>query len=81
MKNDTKIEEESICYFKIDMRIFTNFDLSTWKSEKFTLTKVYNFELKRYRGLMFNGTEDWCKIWGKTDLNFQKLHEELGKFA
>ena len=35
MKNDTKIEEELACRFKIDMRNFTNFDLSTRKSEKF----------------------------------------------
>ena len=35
MKNDTKIEEELTCRFKIDMRKFTNFDLSTRKSKKF----------------------------------------------
>ena len=29
MKNDTKIEEELTCRFKIDMRNFTNFDQST----------------------------------------------------
>ena len=37
MKNDTKFEEELTCQFKIDMRNLTNFDLSTQKSEKFTL--------------------------------------------
>ena len=35
MKNDTKIEEELTCRFKIDMRNFTNFDPSTRKSKKF----------------------------------------------
>ena len=35
MKNDTKIEEELTCRFKIDMRNFTNFDHSTRKSKKF----------------------------------------------
>ena len=35
MKNDTKIEEEMTCRFKIDMRNFTNFDLSIRKSKKF----------------------------------------------
>ena len=35
MKNDTKIEEELTCRFKIDMRNFTNFDPSTQKSKKF----------------------------------------------
>ena len=34
MMNDTKIEEELTCRFKIDMRKFTNFDLSTRKSKK-----------------------------------------------
>ena len=39
------------------------------------------FELKNYRGVMFDGTEDWCKIWNKTDLCFLKWHEEFGKFS
>ena len=34
MKNDTKIEQELTCSFKIDMRNFTNFDPSTQKSKK-----------------------------------------------
>ena len=37
MKNDTKIEQEMICRFKIDMRNKTNFDPSTQKSPKFAL--------------------------------------------
>ena len=37
MKNNTKIEEELICYFKIDMRNMTNFDPSTRKSLKLAL--------------------------------------------
>ena len=37
MKNDAKFEEELTCQFKIDMRNLTNFDLSTWKSQKFAL--------------------------------------------
>ena len=46
MKNDTKIEEELTCRFKIDMRNFTNFDPSTQKSKKIVfywllVTKVY----------------------------------------
>ena len=31
MKNDTKLEEEMTCRFKIDVRNLTNFDLSTQK--------------------------------------------------
>ena len=36
-KNDTKIEEELTCRFKIDMRNLTNFDSSTQKSKKIAL--------------------------------------------
>ena len=35
MKNDTNIELEMTCRFKIDMRNFTNFDPTTQKSKKF----------------------------------------------
>ena len=35
MNNNTKIEQELTCRFKIDMRNFTNFDPSTRKSKKF----------------------------------------------
>ena len=55
------------------------------------ISKIYNllgclwpkyimFELKMYRGVMFDGTEDWCKTWRETDFYFQKWHEEFGKF-
>ena len=30
---------------------------------------------------MFDGNEDWFKIWRKTDLGFQKWHEKFGKFS
>ena len=37
MKNDTKLEEELTCQFKIDMRNLTSFDPRTRKSQKFAL--------------------------------------------
>ena len=37
------------------------------------------FDLKKYRGVIFHETEEWCKIWRKTDLWFGKRHEEYGK--
>ena len=73
MKNDTKIEEELTCRFKIDMRNWMNFDPST-------RPKYIMLELKKYRGVIFHDTEEWCKIWRKTDLWFGKWHEEFGKF-
>ena len=39
------------------------------------------FELKKYRGVIFHGTEEWCKIRRKTDLWFEKWHEKFGKFS
>ena len=37
MKRDAKFGEESTCRFKIDVRNLRNFDLSTQKSQKFSL--------------------------------------------
>ena len=37
MNNDAKFKEELSCKFKINMKNLTNFDLSTQKSQKFTL--------------------------------------------
>ena len=39
------------------------------------------FELRKYRGVIFHDTEEWCKIWRKTNLRFRKRHEEYGKFS
>ena len=62
-KNDTKIEEELTRQFKIDLRNLTNFDMCTLKNLKnlhfngLLLTKVYiMFQLKKYRGVIFDGT-------------------------
>ena len=30
---------------------------------------------------MFDGTEDWYKIWRKVDLYFPKWHEYFGNFS
>ena len=39
--------------------------------------KYIMLELRKYRGVMFDDTQDWCKIWRKTDECFQKRHEEF----
>ena len=84
--SDANFGEELTCSFKIDMRNLTLFDPSTRKSQKIILMgffwpKNIMLELKKYRGVLFDRTEDWCKIWRKTDLCFQKWHEELSKFS
>ena len=43
--------------------------------------KYLMFDLKKYRGVIFHGTEGWCKILRKTDLWFGKWHKEYGKFS
>ena len=35
--------------------------------------KYLMFQLKKYRGVMFDCTQDWYKVWRKTGLCFQKL--------
>ena len=40
-------------------------------------SKYIMFKLKKYRGVVFDDTEDWCKIWRKTGLCFLKWHEEF----
>ena len=37
------------------------------------------FEPKNYRGVMCHNTEEWWKIWGRTDLYFEKWHEDFGE--
>ena len=33
--------------------------------------------MKKYRKVTSHDTEEWCKVWRKTDFWFQKRHEEL----
>ena len=55
-------------------------------SKMFTLmcffwAKYRLFELRKYRGVIFHGAKEWCKIWRKTDLWFGKWHGKFGKFS
>ena len=36
----------------------------------FFWAKYIMFDLKKYRGVMYGSTENWCNIWRKTDLCF-----------
>ena len=61
----------------------------TWSSgnlQIFTLisslcTKHVTFDLKKYRGVIFHETEEWCKVWRKTELWLWKWYEEYGEFS
>ena len=39
--------------------------------------KSKTYELKIYRGVVFHGNEEWCKIWRGTNLPVQNWHEEF----
>ena len=39
------------------------------------------FALKKHREVIFDGTEDYFKIWRKTDLHFKKWLEEFRTFS
>ena len=86
MKNDAKFEEELTCQFKIDNEEFDKCWCEHSKISKICTLKgyfwlKYMFELKKYRRVTFEGTENWCKIWRKFVLCFQKWYEEFGKFS
>ena len=56
--------------------------LEHWKVSKiYILMGCFWQKYKKYRGVMFDSTEDWCKIWRKTDFYFPKWHEKFGKFS
>ena len=86
LKSDTKFGQESTCSFKIDEEFDKFWPEHSKVSKNFTLMgsfwvkKYIMFELKKYRGVIFHGTEKWCKIWKKTDLWFENWHEKVDKF-
>ena len=76
MKIHAKFEEELPHHFK-SWQISTQ-ALDNLKNLHFNgllLTKVYVWTKKKYSGVIFDRTEDWCKIWRKTDLkNLANFH-------
>ena len=62
LKSDAKFEEKLTCGFKYDVRNLESFHLTTQKSKNFSsmgyfCPKYMRFELKLYRGVIFDGTE------------------------
>ena len=71
------------CSFKYDMKDLVNFHLTTPKSKNFTSVgyfypKYMEFELKKYRGVIFHDTKQWCKIWINPDLVVSKMAWGIG---
>ena len=78
LKSDAKFKEKLTCGFKYDMRNLVNFHPTTQKSENFTsmgyfCPKYIRFELKKYRGVIFHNTDQWCKIWKNPNLVVSKM--------
>ena len=84
-KNDKKSEEELTCHFKIDIRNLTKFDSSKWVSKSYSLMGCFwpNYimlELKKYRGVIFHDTRQWCKISRKMTCGLENGMRNLAKF-
>ena len=65
LRSDTKFEEKLFCCFKNDKNL-ANFDLNIQNSQNFhfnwfLLCEVYNVSPKKYRGVIFHDTEEWCR--------------------
>ena len=76
-----KFEEKVTLSSKNDMRNLVNFNASRemFKNLHFDmlfLSKVYCLHKKIYSGVMCRNTEEWCKIWQRTDLCFEKWHKK-----
>ena len=66
--------KESIKMSNLRLSISPNLDL-----DRLLLLKVYKISAKNYSCVVVHGIEDWCKIWKKTDLLFEKW-QEFGEF-
>ena len=85
MKNDAKLKRTWLVNSKLIWEIWQILtrpleNLKNLNLNELLLTKVYVWAKKKYRGVMFDCTEDWYKIWRQTDLYFLKWHEQFGKF-
>ena len=78
LKSDAKFKERLTCGFKYDMRDLVNLHPTTQKSENFFsmgsfCPKYTELELQKYRGVIFYGTEQWCKIRINLDFLVSKM--------
>ena len=65
----------------------TNWWNFTWEVESLKFSTLsgsfcpnhIKFQLKKYRTVISHDSEEWCKVWRKTDLWFQTWHQEFGE--
>ena len=83
LRSDAKFKEKLTCSFKYNTRNFVNFHPTSQKSVDFTAMsyfclKYMRFELKKYRGIIFHDTEQWCKMWINPDILVSKMAWGIG---
>ena len=66
LKSDVKFEEKPLCCFK-NVKNLVNFDraLKILKNLHFDWSlscKLYNFDIRKYRSVIFHDTVESCKI-------------------
>ena len=84
LKNKAKFK--LTCGFKYDMRNLMIFHQNTKKSKNFPsmsyfCPKYMRFKLKKYGGVIFHDTEQWCKIWINPDLVVSKMAWGIGELS
>ena len=80
LKSNAKFKEKLTWGFKYDMSNLVNFHHSEVQKFNFNglfLSKGYEaWANKKYRGVIFHDTKEWCEIWINPA---HKWHEELGE--
>ena len=86
MKNDTKIEEELTCRYKIDMRNFTNHDPSTREFKKVVFylapcdQSIYFLSYKSTEELSFMTLKRYANFEEKLTCGLKKELRNLANF-
>ena len=89
MSHDT--EDWCKMWRKTDL-LFQNWqEFGEFLSEHSKVSKIYTligplrekyvmFDLKKYRGVIFHDTREWCKIWRKTNFGLENNIKNLANF-
>ena len=81
-----RVHRKTVFWFQLWHEEFYNFLPTSQKTENFTVMgsfcpKYVRFELKKWRGVIFPDTEQWCKIWTNPDFVVSNIAEELGELS
>ena len=85
MKNDTKLKKNWLVLLKLTWKVSQIWPraLESVNNLCFNwllVTKVCNFWATKAQRSYLYDTEEWCEIWWKTELWFEKWHEKSGSF-